>query len=156
MTISKLQGKFEASLIFFNLWSWGLCLSVTKLRKADANHELNPVKVLCNFKMQLLDLRTSKLRKVTMLYMIELVLVLKLKLLMIQDMINSSKGAQLETDTTFFGVDKNRIERWDVRVPAGKVDSQSLVAEWNGGKDYSSRSSPAFTCIATSGTFSNH
>jgi len=67
-----------------------------------------------------------------------------------KDIVNDSKGAQLDDRDTFLGVGQNRIVKWDMRDPSGVVDEMnSPVINPIGGKDYARNTN--FNCMATSG-----
>ena len=63
------------------------------------------------------------------------------------DIATDTKTAQLDHTSTFLGLDKNRLARWDKRTADGIV--QDLSLEYRAGKDYSRGTN--FTCMATSG-----
>ena len=66
------------------------------------------------------------------------------------DICTDSKEAQLTTDSTFLGVDDNRLVRWDMRAREGAVaDLSSPVLTYAAGKDYARGT--GFTCMATTG-----
>ncbi len=70
--------------------------------------------------------------------------------IMMQDIVNDSKGAQLDDRDTFLGVGQNRIVKWDMRDPSGVVgEMSSPVINPIGGKDYARNTN--FNCMATSG-----
>eukprot|EP01026_Neomeris_dumetosa_P074566 TRINITY_DN77678_c0_g1_i1.p1 TRINITY_DN77678_c0_g1~~TRINITY_DN77678_c0_g1_i1.p1 ORF type:complete len:581 (-),score=81.42 TRINITY_DN77678_c0_g1_i1:414-2156(-) len=65
-----------------------------------------------------------------------------------------SKAAQLSHETTFLGLDKSRLARWDMRDPHGVVQDLTSqlsqpVVQYMHGKDYSGN--PDFCCMSTSG-----
>eukprot|EP00197_Chlamydomonas_leiostraca_P013127 CAMPEP_0202869760 /NCGR_PEP_ID=MMETSP1391-20130828/12913_1 /ASSEMBLY_ACC=CAM_ASM_000867 /TAXON_ID=1034604 /ORGANISM="Chlamydomonas leiostraca, Strain SAG 11-49" /LENGTH=578 /DNA_ID=CAMNT_0049550119 /DNA_START=147 /DNA_END=1883 /DNA_ORIENTATION=+ len=64
------------------------------------------------------------------------------------DIHHDTKSGQLEERSTFMGLDKNRLCRWDLRDARGVVQ-ESPIVQWTGGKDYSRGTN--FTCMATSG-----
>lgn len=69
-----------------------------------------------------------------------------------RDLINETKGAQLDDRDTFLGVGTNRLVRWDQRVKEGAVQdamSSPSVVGYAGGKDYARNTN--FSCMATSG-----
>lgn len=66
------------------------------------------------------------------------------------DICTDSKEAQLTTDSTFMGVDDNRLVRWDMRARQGAVaDLASPVLTYAAGKDFARGT--GFTCMATTG-----
>jgi hypothetical protein len=67
-----------------------------------------------------------------------------------KDLVNDTKGAQLDERDTFLGVGTNRLVRWDQRAPEGIVqDMSSPIVSYAGGKDYARNTN--FNCMATSG-----
>mmetsp|Transcript_1482 Transcript_1482/g.3251 ORF Transcript_1482/g.3251 Transcript_1482/m.3251 type:complete len:563 (-) Transcript_1482:307-1995(-) len=66
----------------------------------------------------------------------------------IRDIVHEHKSAQMEEVSTFLGLDNNRLCKWDLRDPRGKV-AESPIVNYTGGKDYSRGTN--FTCMATSG-----
>ncbi|MEW5306870.1 MAG: hypothetical protein WDW36_009307 [Sanguina aurantia] len=66
----------------------------------------------------------------------------------ITDIATDSKSAQMEDNSTFLGLDSNRLCRWDLRTSAGVVSS-SPVVDYVSGKDFARGTN--FTCMATSG-----
>jgi hypothetical protein len=67
-----------------------------------------------------------------------------------KDLINDTKGAQLDDRDTFLGVGTNRLVRWDQRVRDGVVQEMSSpTVQYAGGKDYARNTN--FNCMATSG-----
>ena len=62
------------------------------------------------------------------------------------DIANDTKDAQLDHRSTFVGLDKNRLCRWDQRTKEGVVQDLSLT--YNAGRTYGRAN---FTCMATSG-----
>ena len=66
------------------------------------------------------------------------------------DICTDSKEAQLTTDSTFMGLDDNRLVRWDMRAREGAVgDLASPVLTYAAGKDFARGT--GFTCMATTG-----
>lgn len=68
-----------------------------------------------------------------------------------RDLTNDSKGAQLDhTESTFLGLDDNRLCRWDMRVKHGVVqDMASPALEWADGHQFSRGTN--FQCFASTG-----
>lgn len=67
-----------------------------------------------------------------------------------RDLINETKGAQLDNRDTFLGVGTNRLVRWDQRAREGVVQEMSSpIVQYAGGKDYARNTN--FNCMATSG-----
>ncbi|KAH7302214.1 hypothetical protein KP509_23G061000 [Ceratopteris richardii] len=68
-----------------------------------------------------------------------------------RDVINDSKGAQLDpSSSTFLGLDDNRLCRWDMRDQHGIVQQlDNLVLDWKEGHQFSRGKN--FQCFATTG-----
>ncbi|GLJ47128.1 hypothetical protein SUGI_0995070 [Cryptomeria japonica] len=68
-----------------------------------------------------------------------------------RDVANNNKGAQLDaSESTFLGLDDNRLCRWDMRVKYGNVqDIDSPVLNWTEGHQFSRGTN--FQCFATTG-----
>ncbi|KAM0943358.1 putative transcription factor WD40-like family [Dioscorea sansibarensis] len=72
-----------------------------------------------------------------------------------RDITNDSKGAQLDpSESTFLGLDDNRLCRWDMRDPRGIVQNlansmESPVLQWTQGHQFSRGTD--FQCFASTG-----
>jgi WD40 repeat protein len=67
----------------------------------------------------------------------------------IKDIVADTKSSQMEEASTFLGLDRSRLCRWDLREARGVVQESPVVVTYTGGKDYSRGTN--FTCMATSG-----
>jgi hypothetical protein len=66
------------------------------------------------------------------------------------DVTNDAKGSQLESSSTFMGLDDNRLVRWDMRDKHGVVqDLSSPVLNWSEGHQFAKGTN--FQCFATTG-----
>lgn len=68
-----------------------------------------------------------------------------------RDVTNNNKSSQLDaSESTFLGLDDNRLCRWDMRVRHGNVqDIDSPVLNWEGGHQFSRGTN--FQCFASTG-----
>ncbi|PWA97984.1 vacuolar import/degradation, Vid27-related protein [Artemisia annua] len=67
-----------------------------------------------------------------------------------RDITNDTKGSQLDpSESTFLGLDDNRLSQWDMRDRRGMVQSNSPVLEWTKGHQFSRGTN--FQCFATTG-----
>lgn len=73
---------------------------------------------------------------------------------MMRDITNDTKGSQLDpSESTFLGLDDNRLCQWDMREKVGKVqniaNANSPVLHWSQGHQFSRGTN--FQCFATAG-----
>ncbi|XP_071726188.1 protein CYPRO4-like [Rutidosis leptorrhynchoides] len=67
-----------------------------------------------------------------------------------RDITNDTKGSQLDpSESTFLGLDDNRLSQWDMRDRRGMVQSNSPVLHWTKGHQFSRGTN--FQCFATTG-----
>ncbi|XP_071696658.1 protein CYPRO4 [Rutidosis leptorrhynchoides] len=67
-----------------------------------------------------------------------------------RDITNDTKGSQLDpSESTFLGLDDNRLSQWDMRDRRGMVQSNSPVLNWTKGHQFSRGTN--FQCFATTG-----
>nr|XP_043621677.1 protein CYPRO4-like [Erigeron canadensis] len=67
-----------------------------------------------------------------------------------RDITNDTKGSQLDpSESTFLGLDDNRLSQWDMRDRRGMVQTSSPVLHWNKGHQFSRGTN--FQCFATTG-----
>lgn len=67
-----------------------------------------------------------------------------------RDITNDTKGSQLDpSESTFLGLDDNRLSQWDMRDRRGMVQSNSPVLHWTQGHQFSRGTN--FQCFATTG-----
>lgn len=66
------------------------------------------------------------------------------------DITNDTKGSQLDpSESTFLGLDDNRLSQWDMRDRKGIVQTNSPVLHWTKGHQFSRGTN--FQCFATAG-----
>ncbi|KAK9050535.1 hypothetical protein SSX86_030494 [Deinandra increscens subsp. villosa] len=67
-----------------------------------------------------------------------------------RDITNDTKGSQLDpSESTFLGLDDNRLSQWDMRDRKGMVQTSSPVLHWTQGHQFSRGTN--FQCFATTG-----
>ncbi|KAJ0640250.1 putative transcription factor WD40-like family [Helianthus annuus] len=67
-----------------------------------------------------------------------------------RDITNDTKGSQLDpSESTFLGLDDNRLSQWDMRDRRGMVQTSSPVLHWTKGHQFSRGTN--FQCFATTG-----
>ncbi|KAI3675297.1 hypothetical protein L1987_84886 [Smallanthus sonchifolius] len=67
-----------------------------------------------------------------------------------RDITNDTKGSQLDpSESTFLGLDDNRLSQWDMRDRRGMVQTSSPVLHWTQGHQFSRGTN--FQCFATTG-----
>ncbi|XP_076942277.1 protein CYPRO4-like [Bidens hawaiensis] len=67
-----------------------------------------------------------------------------------RDITNDTKGSQLDpSESTFLGLDDNRLAQWDMRDRRGMVQTSSPVLNWTQGHQFSRGTN--FQCFATTG-----